>query len=522
MQGDQPSASIQARLALASIASAASFVLTLLQSVFMVPLLLTAWSPSEYGEWVVVSSTFGMATALDTGLQNFVGNLFAMESGNRIRIHQWLGSGIRAVAITASALAIFMIVYGLLRGARGEDIQTYRALFILFTYWIAIGSVGGIAVRLYAAHGLQSRSLWLSVVQRLTMVVALILAVWSGGGLLLGTLAFAVAGALVGLVTLRDIHVSFPFYTPWLGAGSWGAAFRLVGSASGMMVIGALDSVSFAVLVALTDAWASASAVAVFGAVRTVSSAVMQASAVILTPLAPDLSRFAAVRDCGRTSAMLASAWLIATGPIAIASTSLLPVTEAGFEQWTRGTLSFPRPLVVTLVAAVLVRQWTSPLAMLLFCTNAVRPQFFISIARCLATVGTAFISFSSLGVAGMGLAVLSGELIAAVVVAVATRLVYPGLCDQRCIRGATLAMLQVLVSAAAIAAWWWAPSLRWESWFASMVIQALAMIGQWFNLHQAARERIVSLFPLATVGASFNRRTSVRTGNGSHNDEAC
>jgi O-antigen/teichoic acid export membrane protein len=521
MQGNPPSASIQARLALASIASAASFVLTLLQSVVMVPLLLTVWSPGEYGEWVVVSSTFGMATALDTGLQNFVGNLFAMESGNRKRIHQWLGAGIRAVAITASALAIVVIMYGFLLGGRGEGIQTYRALSILLTYWIAVGSVGGIAVRLYAAHGLQSRSLWLSVVQRLAMAVALILAAWSGGELLLGTLAFAVAGTLVGLVTLRDIHAHFPFYSPWLGAGSWGAAFRLVASASGMMVIGALDSVSFAVLVALTDAWASASAVAVFGAVRTVSSAVMQASAVILTPLAPDLSRFAAIRDGGRTSAMLASAWLIATGPIAIASTSLLPVTEAGFGHWTRGTLNFPRSLVVTLVAAVLVRQWTSPLAMLLFCTNAVRPQFIISIARCVATVGTAVVSFRSLGVSGMGLAVLSGELIAAVVVAVATRLVYPGLCDQRCIRGATLAMIQVLVSAAAIAVWWWAPSIRWESWFGSMVFQAVAMIAQWFNLHQSARERIISLFPSFIAGPAGNHRTSVRTENGSHDDRA-
>jgi hypothetical protein len=321
-------------------------------------------------------------------------------------------------------------------------------------------------------------------------------AAWLGFGLGGATLAWTAAGSLVGGAILIDILRRFSEFSPWWQDGSWQQAVRLIGGSFGMIAVSLLDAMALTLLVMLTDHWASAAGVALFAAMRTATNAVMQGSAVILTPVGPDLSRFAAARDSMRSSSLIAGSWLIATGPLAFAVTATLPITEVAFDLWTRRTMSFSVGLFVSLISAVLLRQWTSPLAMLLFCTNSIRAQFLVALGRCIASISVAAGLFGTLGIPAMGLGVLTGEAVAAAGVAVMTPLVFPGLCDRRCRRAGFLAFLQVALASGTLAGWWWLPSLGWQLWAASLVAQTLVMVAQWNNLHPAARSRIAALVP--------------------------
>lgn len=495
--------SIESRLASASMASFASFLMTLVQSLLMVPLLLAVWRPEVYGEWIVATTAFGLLTTMDLGLQNYVGNLLTMAGGDRRRIREHLGSGVRAACLTAAGLAAVsaglwfadVMPVAPAAGAAGHG-SLVAALGILVVYWILLGSVGGIAVRLYPAFGLLSRSLWLSLLQRLAMTAALVLAAWLGAGLVGATVAWTAAGAVIAAVILVDVRRRFSDCSPWWREGSWREAVRLIGGSFGMIAVSMLDALALAALVALTDRWASAAGVALFAAVRTAANAVMQGSAVILTPVGPDLSRFASARDSVRSSALLAASWLIATGPIAFAVIAALPVTEAVFGHWTRQSLPFSPALFVSLIAAVLVRQWMSPLAMLLYCTNSIRSQFWVSLSRCVASIAVGAGLFATLGVPAMGLAVFVGEVVAAVAVVTLTSLAFPGLCDRRCRQAGALALLQAGMAAATLLAWWWMPSVGWHLWAAALVVQVVAMAAQWRTLHPAARDRVAALIP--------------------------
>lgn len=495
--------SIESRLASASLASFASFLVTLLQSLLLVPLLLSAWEPDVYGQWIVVTTAFGLLTTMDIGLQNYVGNLFTMAGSDRVCVARRLGSGIRAACITAVGLAGVMAgiwIAGRIPAVSANDSSQNAALLsslgILVVYWAILGSVGGIAIRLYPAFGLLSRSLWLSLVQRLAMTVALVSAAWLGAGLVGATIAWTIAGAVVAAVIFFDIRQRFAKYSPWWQAGSWREAFQLIGGSVGMIATSMLDSLALTVLVTLTDRWASAAGVALFAAVRTAANAIMQSSAVILTPVGPDLSGFASTRDSVRSSALLAVSWLIATGPIALAVTAALPLTETLFCHWTRRALPFSPALFVSLIVAVLVRQWMSPLAMLLFCTNSMRSQFLVSLGRCISSIAVGAGLFGMLGVPAMGIAVFGGEAVAAIAVVAMTPLVFPGLCDTRCRDAGALALVQVAAASAAMVAWWWLPATAWLVWTASLVVQCLVMAAQWRNLHPTARNRVVALFP--------------------------
>lgn len=495
-----PHRTIESRLASASIASFASFLTLVFQSLLLVPLLLTVWTPEEYGGWVLVSAAYGLLTTMDTGLQNYVGNSLTM-AGDRSRIRDLLGSGIRAACLSAAGLAVVSVALwytNRVPGMGGTDIGRAPALMqslaIQVVYWILFGSIGGVVVRLYPALGLLSRSLWFSLFQRIAMTASLVLAAWLGAKIVGATLAWVAAGGVVALAILVDIRRRFPEYWPWWRGGSIGEALRLIGGSCGMIGVSLLDALTLATLVAMTDRWASAAGVALFAALRTMANAIMQGSSVILTPIYPDLSRNAAARDGQRCSALMAGAWLIATAPIAFVVTASLPIVETVFAQWTRKALAFSPDLFVPLIAGVLVRQWASPLATLLFCTNIIRAQFWISLARCVASVAAAAALFRVTGLAAMGIGVFVGEVVAALCAVGMTMIAFPGLCDSRCRLAGLLAALQVIVTATTLAAWWSIPSMAWQVWALSLLAQGVLAVAQWRNIHPAARERIARL----------------------------
>lgn len=495
-----PHRTIESRLASASIASFASFLTLVFQSLLLVPLLLAVWTPEEYGGWVLVSAAYGLLTTMDTGLQNYVGNFLSM-AGARSRIRDLLGSGIRAACLTAAGLAAVSLALwytNRVPGMSGTDIGRAPALMqslaIQVVYWILFGSIGGVVVRLYPALGLLSRSLWFSLFQRIAMTLSLVLAAWLGAKIVGATLAWVAAGGAVTLAILVDIRRRFPEYWPWWKGGSIGEALRLIGGSCGMIGVSLLDALTLATLVTLTDRWASAAGVALFAALRTAVNAIMQGSTVVLTPIGPDLSKNAANSDGDRCSALIAGAWLIATAPIALIVTASLPTVETVFAQWTREAIAFSPDLFVSLIAGVLVRQWASPLAMLLFCTNIIRAQFWISLARCVASIAAAAALFPVAGLAAMGIGIFVGEVVAALSTVGMTMIAFPGLCDGSCRRVGLLAALQVIVTATTLAVWWWIPSMAWQAWAVSLLAQGVLVVAQWRNIHPAARDRIARL----------------------------
>jgi hypothetical protein len=260
-----------------------------------------------------------------------------------------------------------------------------------------------------------------------------------------------------------------------------------------MIAVSLLDATALTTLVTLTDRWSSATGVAVFAALRTACNAVYQATLVILVPISPELSRYACNRDSVRSSALLGVAWILSTGPIAFATTAGLPLVEEVFFHWTLHSLPFSSPLFISMAGAVLVRQWTSPLVTLLYCTNCIRAQFWIALVRCGTSIGVACALFSSLDLAAMGLAVLLGEVTVAATVIYMTSVLFPGLCDVRCRITGGLASVAVGLAFAALVGWWWFPAVRWPLWIISLVLQTATMTAQWRYLHSTARGRILA-----------------------------
>jgi len=448
---------LETRLAAGSFASLVSLLFGIGTAIVQVPLLLAAWGEETYGAWLLVSAAYSLIISLDLGHQNYVANKISMLGLHDVAAcRRVLGSAVKAACIigmaeVAAAVAVawsglFSVwLPGEQASVHAIRVQAAVSLIVQTLFFATAGSIGGILVRLYVAGGLYARAQWLGVAQRFAMFVGLVGAAACGFSMGLATCSYVLAGASVCIYTFWDLRKSFPEYWPWWSTGSLSMGLRQAVSSLGLTATSVSDQCAAAGFLAISGSRTHASGVATLGTLRTLSNSILQAAGVLVLPVLPDLSRFAASADHGKANAALAALWLISTAPLSVAVTLLGPFVGDFFRWWTRGALTFSAPLFALLVCSTLVRQWQSPMALFLFSANRVRAQLVISLLRAGAlflALAVGFYFFSDVSVAGV--AIVVSELVGAGATAVCTQLFLNELRGSLPVASAGLGAIQV------------------------------------------------------------------------------
>lgn len=499
---------LEARLAAGSFASLVSLAVGIGMAIVQVPLLLDAWGEESYGAWLLVIATYSLIVSLDIGHQNYVGNKISMLGLEDVAsCTPVLGSAVRAafilgllevtVALAVVSSGLFSIWMPGEQTAQNATVlmQAEVSLIVLTTFFAFFGSIGGILVRLYVAGGLYARSQWLGLAQRLAMFVALVGAATSGYSPAVSTCASVVAGCLVCLYTFYDLRKKFPAYWPWWHGGSLGRGLRQVVLALGLTAASMSEQCAAAGLLGISGSRIRAAGVATLGTLRTLANSVLQAAGVLTLPVAPDLSRFAASADHEKAKATLSALWLISTAPLCLAVTIVGPLSGTFFTWWTRGALTFSTPLFALLAWAALVRQWQSPLALLLFSANRVRAQVIISFLRTgtlLLALAIGFYLAADITVAGV--AIVLSELVAAAVTVAFAAVFLREMHGQFPLGAAALAGLQVALSVFGCLCWIGADQPRQNVIAAWVVAHVAVVFLQWRNLPSDVKERAANV----------------------------
>src|SRR5262249_2515655 len=71
-------------------------IVSVAQTVILVPLFISAWGASEYGQWLGLTSFVAYLSLLDLGGQNYIGNLLAAEHvhGDDVAFGRRLSEGV--------------------------------------------------------------------------------------------------------------------------------------------------------------------------------------------------------------------------------------------------------------------------------------------------------------------------------------------------------------------------------------------------------------------------------------------
>ena len=427
---------VESRLVAGGISSAVNFAATVAITLIQVPVFLSVWSPEEYGLWLVVLATSGLIVSIDLGHADFVGQRITLAGvSDTASVRRLLGSAIRAAMfvgalelVVAACLAFTPLrqlgpVAAVVDPAAQREVSL--ALVILTTYYVVFGSVGALLVRLYASHGMYARSVWIGTAQRCAQFLGVMSAVLCGSSLVVTVITQVLIGAMFSSYVYIDIRRRFPALWPWIGDGSVTTGLRNLGSSVFVTVAAMLDQAGNSIMLVFSGRLPGSTATSSFGTTRTVGNTIMQASAVLLHPVVPEIGRYVSRQESRKLEDTISTASLLSTLPISIGSIVVAPLLAAGYELWTRGMIPIDRPLLATIIAAVLVRQWCSPVLLCLLGMNAVRSVASASAARVATMIAASVMALTiAPAVRTLGFCVLLAEIVGgALAVVAATRL---------------------------------------------------------------------------------------------------
>lgn len=354
--------SLRTRLAGAVAANSFGYAVSILLQLGSVPLLLGAWGPALYGEFLLGSAIAAYLGMSDLGLTAALGNDMAMATarGDVARARagfQAIGLAMLALGplvFAPLALLAWVLPIGSFVGLEKIAGGALAALMGLLLARIWLGQLLQVLHAGFRCAGDFALGSTLASSLRLIEFAALAVAVLLGGGPLSGAAAMVAARllgtAIIGLLLRRRV--------PWLGfrcAGSrWPVARQLLRPGLMFMALPLAAGLNLQGPLLVIGAVLGPQAVVAFATARTISRAVQQLLDIVSASIWPELSRAYACGDRPLLRLLLRGAvatslWLGLTGLAALALGGAWV-----YRVWTHGLIPFD-PLLFDLLLLVML-----------------------------------------------------------------------------------------------------------------------------------------------------------------------
>lgn len=388
-----------------------------------VPICLKYWGSETYGSWLALYAAFMLIRSLDTGFVSYVGNkLNALYHHDQKALREHLASSITGIAVIGALqlvmgiAAIFSDVVLLSLGVTSETATNHRsglALLVLIGVWALSGSYMGIVHRLLIPTGLMYQSAWWSMGFQVSQFASIILASTLNFDMLQTSLLFASVQFSIYLATAIYIRRKLPSFYPWwrgnrpaigirdLRRSMWLAASNLIqqGSTNGTVI--------------LVSALSGPAVVPVFTTIRTLANLWTNVTNVLTTPLLPDVVRYHVAREGRKLVTISEAYWVLVGSAVNFGVLITFPLIEPLYAYWTSDAVVFDKALVCLLLASVVVANIGGLITLYLNAINRLGIVFATSVVRGILSLGVGGFLFFKFGLAGFGMGILSGELLA-------------------------------------------------------------------------------------------------------------
>ncbi|MEK6405919.1 MAG: hypothetical protein AABN34_03035 [Acidobacteriota bacterium] len=423
------SSSIEHRAFKNTTVGALSFLVTLGQTLVLVPILLKHWGNVSYGLWLTLMAGFNLLQALDLGHQNYVGNQLNMQYhtdlnqfrrtlGSSLLIAYFLGLveiGICLLLIASDTMTLFLSVPSQVIAEH----QLSMGLLLLMTMWLVFGSVGGIVVRIMIPAGMLYESQWVGIAVRLIQFFSIVIVAVGGGSILAACLWYAVIQSVMALLIFRYIQLKLPDFYPWWRAAQWREGFRGLQKSLVLTFNGLGQQLSNNGLVILISALFTSAVIPSFTTLRTLTNTAGAATTILTTALFPDMIRFHATRETEKLADVFNANWFISGICVNFGIILVLPMIEPIYRFWTKGYLVFNPTLFFLLAVAISLANFGAGLNLYLSGINDLRSQTVITMTR----AGVLFLLGYSLsgyyGILSVGIGCVVAEALASVVLPV-------------------------------------------------------------------------------------------------------
>lgn len=417
---------IEHRAAKISLVTGLSTVLSVAFQLISVPICLKYWGKETYGSWLALYAAFMLVRSLDTGFVSYVGNkLNTLYHQDQHALREHLASAlvglafIGALQLSLGIAAFFSDSIVLLLGVTSSHATDHRsglALLVLISTWALSGSYLGIVHRLLIPTGMMYQAAWWSMGIQVGQFAGIILAAMLHFNMLETSLLFAFLQLSVYFASAIYIRQKLPAYYPWwqgsrprtgirdLGRSMWLSASNLIqqGSTNGALI--------------LVSVLSGLAAVPVFTTVRTLANLWTNVTNVLTTPLLPDVVRYHATGEGRKMLSINETYWVLVGTAVNLGVLITYPLIKPIYGYWTAHAVLLNKPLLCLFLASVVVANIGGLITLYLNGINSLRIVLAASILRGILSLGVGGFLFYHFGLAGFGMGILGGEILALLV----------------------------------------------------------------------------------------------------------
>lgn len=338
-----------------------SFGITIIQNIFIVPIILNNWTKETYGLWLSCYFFINLLRTIDAGHQIYIGNEFSsIFLTNTRKAKELLGSSVRIASfIGFFELVIFIVVVyfkiDLLVFGQLLDEQTKYGIFLMLVMWFMVGSVGGILIRILVPLGFYVRSTIWGIVNKLIEIIVLIIAVLLNWSVSLTLIVLSISMLLYSIIVIIDIKYLSKEYYPWWQLGSFTAGFQNFKKSILVTTNNFLEQFSTNGLIMVISNVLSVAWVPVFSTMRTVSNSFLQINQITLNPLSADMIRYHTNNEKDKIAHIINTNWFFLNVLLYIPIIILLPNLEYLFKIWTNNKLVFNSTFSNFLILSIII-----------------------------------------------------------------------------------------------------------------------------------------------------------------------
>jgi len=450
----QPRMSTIARVASGSVASWCHLAIGFATQLLLVPVVLSHWTPHEYGVWIGIAAAGSLIQFLDFGHHNYVG-FEALRLGTRARdeTSRLYRSAIR-IALIASVVELALmgglIWLGALDALFGNRFMpeglSRDAGFVLILQSVAWlqGNWNAVAGRVLMPFGYYPQLVWFLVLCTVAATLAQVLALTLGAGLLAVGIVYHCTSAAFTSVATSYLRRAIAREGLAQGGSSYALGIANYARSLALSLRGVLEMLRREQFRLIVAPLVGPTALVLFMTSRTVANVLGAGLATIATPLTPELAQYLNLRDARKTASVMTVVWLLLVGALAPGAVTASFFIKPVFVTWTRGRIPFDAVLFALFSIGVLLLAFSQPAIAVLQCLNKVKLQVTISTLGTAVALTATFIAVPLLGVRGAAGSLLAAELIVAVSSVVALRRTFRSL-------GMTWPHVQIAITATSI-----------------------------------------------------------------------
>lgn len=399
-------------------ATALSPIVTAVIQLGSVPLLLHAWGPARYGDWLLLFAVPGYLTLSDLGFGDASGSDMSMRvaGGDREAALETFQSSWVLVTTVSFAILLLALLFvwwipwqPWLKLSGVASHQAAVLISVLGAY-VVLSQQNGILESGYRSDGhFATGTFWIAILRFVESAVASIVAVLHGD-----LLAVASTYLLVRCVGTVGYALLLRRLSPWIHYGIGHARLKtirnLAGPAFAFMAFPVGQALSFQGFTILIGAMLGPIAVVSFSTLRTLSRLSVQIVGMIANTLWPELSRAFGEGDVDLARRLHRLAWQASLGLALLGAAMLWILGPFIYRVWIHHNVNFNAPCFHVLLLVAIASSLWNVSSVILMSNNGHSRIAAAYVAATAVSLGLASLLIPALATTGAAIALLLTE----------------------------------------------------------------------------------------------------------------